>query len=134
MAQQQGGLPDANTAYSRLFDGIHQQVFFHKMASYGCAPESPEQAAAMLEGAIRLRHIEEQMAYKQAQDASDPFVAANQYLAGLMGEQQPVYKQAEAESAISDMAADLMQNPEFYNSVLSLKAAEAGEYARNYGQ
>ena len=136
MAQnQQAQLPDVETAFATLFDNVHQQVFFHKLASYGIAPQNEEQQAAMLESAFRLRYLEEQEAYKQASDNSsvDPFVAANNYLASLVGEDQQGMSKAAEEEAISNMAAQLMQRPEFYNSVLSIKAKQAADTARgNY--
>ncbi len=131
MAQnQQAQLPDAETAFATLFDNVHQQVFFHKLASYGIAPQNEEQQAAMLEGALRLRQLEEQEAYKQAQDnhGEDPFVAANNYLAGLVGEDPR--GTSKAAEAISNMTEQLMQCPEFYNSVLAVKAKQAADAAR----
>lgn len=121
-------LPDHETAFATLFDNVHQQVFFHKLASYGIVPENAEQQAAMLEGAWRLRQLEEQEAYKQASDQNgDPFVAANEYLGSLLG--TPASDKQAEDEAINNMAAQLMQRPEFYNSVLALKAKQAADMA-----
>lgn len=137
--QNQPQLPDAQQAFATLFNNVHQQVFFHKLAEvYGIAPQNEAQQAAMLEGAFRLRQLEEDEAYKQASAGGpggyddDPFVAANRHLASLTGEADYV-KEAHETEAIAGMAAQLMQQPEFYNSVLSLKAKQAADLARAQG-
>lgn len=121
-------LPSADDAFARLFNDVYQNVLFHKLASYGIEPTSDAQRAAMIESAMRLRAMEEESAYKAAEDGSDPFVAANEYLAGLAGE-SPRVKQAAQEEAIGNMAAELMRHPDYYNSVLAIKAKQAADAA-----
>lgn len=133
MAQNtQPRLPDAETAFATLFDNVHQQVFFHKLAEvYGIVPQNPAQHAAILEGALRLREIEQSQAYKAAQDEDDPFVAANRHLAQLVGDD--VYqKTAQEQDAIGNMAQHLMRDPDLYASVLALKVKQAADLAEQY--
>ena len=60
-AQNDGAaLPDVQTAYNTLFDGVHQQVFFNKLASYGFVPQNEKEAAEMLELAGKLRYVEQE--------------------------------------------------------------------------
>ena len=125
-------LPDPDTAYQNLFDGIHQRVFFNKMAAYGYVPQTPAQAQYMLEMAGKLRAVEQEAAVKQAQDMDDPYFLANQHLNQVLGIHglDDGIKQAQAENealAIKQAAAELANDPVFYNSVLSVKAAEAAQ-------
>lgn len=139
MSQQQqtkaASLPDPDTAYQHLFNTIHQQVFFNKMAAYGHPVQSEEHARKMLKQAGQLCWAEEQEMLKQAQDAGNPYDAAGEYLDQHVGDLG--YKQAEYPedfAAIKAAAADLAQDPDIYNCVLSLKAAEAENYLAQTGQ
>lgn len=124
---------DYDNAQNTVFQNVYQQVFFHKLASFGIEPRNETQYAAMLEGAQRLRQFEEDQLVKQANDGSDPFVALNQQLAGLMGETATV-KEAQEHEAIANLSDYFSQQPDIYNSVLTLKFAEAQEAAKAVNQ
>jgi hypothetical protein len=134
----QAVLPDPQTAYRNLFDGVHQRVFFHKMAQLGYVPQTEKQAEWMLEMAGKLRLVDEEAAVKEAADAQDPFAAANAALDAALGRAgfQSVQKAAYDDEVLSikQAAAAWAEHPEIYNSVLSLKAAEAEEYAQLLAQ
>lgn len=135
MQAQANVMPDGQTAYNNLFQGIHQRVFFNKCAAAGFKPVNDQQASWMLDTAGRLRFVEQQSGVKQAQDGTDPFYVMNQALQAQMnkmgldfgGEQ----RQAEEEWAIKGAAEELMQDPTFYNSVLALKAEEAEDLRKH---
>src|SRR4029077_5823954 len=124
-------LPDADTAYQTLFDGVSQRVFFHKLASIRpeYSPQNRQQAEALLNMAGDLRAVDEDAALKSAADASDPFVAA----ASALSQQLPQYPGAQRRVAqeeslgIKQAAADLAADPMFYNAVLALKVHEAAQ-------
>lgn len=122
-------LPDPDTAYQNLFEGVGQRVFFHKLAALRpeYLPQNQQQAEALLKMAGDLRLAEEEDAVKQAADASDPFVAASLALSGqLQGFPGVQYQQAQEEQVgIKQAAAAFAEDPTIYNSVLSLKAFEA---------
>ena len=131
-AQNDGAaLPDVQTAYNTLFDGVHQQVFFNKLASYGFVPQNEKEAAEMLELAGKLRYVEgeEEKIAADSSRLSNATVALDNVL-GIPREQQEKQSAANDEfTAISQAAAQLAEEPAFYNSVLALKAAEAAAYA-----
>ena len=129
-AQAASTLPDVQTAYNNLFSGIHQQIFFQKCAAAGYPAHSAEEAQWMLETAGKLRAVEHAAPVKQAADQSNPYFAANQALDQVMTQYglDDGTKQAQEETlAIKQAAYELAQDPTFYNSVLSLKAAEAAQ-------
>jgi hypothetical protein len=133
MSQQ---LPDGQTAYQNLFDGIYQRVFFQKCAHYGLQPRTQKQAEAMLNTAATLRNLEEQAQEKHAHDANDP-IFAMQAAVERMARQQgvaPMHKQAEEEQGLRQVAADLFNDPLFYNSALGYKVAQAQELEAYYSQ
>lgn len=127
---QAAALPDAETAYNTLFNGIHARVFFSKLASLGHEVKNEKQAQALLELAGKLRVVEQESGYKAAEELNDPYVAANHYIDEALGQHgldASIKKARAAEEAgsIRQVAQQLSQDPGFYNSVLSLKAAEA---------
>lgn len=128
-------LPDPQTAYQNLFDGVDQRVFFNKLSSLGYVPQNEKQARELLELGGKLQAVDEEVAVKQAEDSNDPFTAANRALDEVLGQNGfQSQKQAavnEEVYAIKNAAAQLSQDPVFYNSVLSLKAHEAAQYARH---
>lgn len=121
-------LPDPQAAYDHLFQGVHQKVFFQKLASAGYVVESPQQAGYLLNLAGKLRLVQEEQATKTAADR-DPYAAALAHLDGALsaGGYGSVKAAAEADQewAIKSAASDLMEDPDMYNSVLSLKQAQA---------
>jgi hypothetical protein len=131
--QQAATLPDAQTAYNNLFMGVHQNVFFRKCAAAGYYPRNQEEAQWMLDTAGKLRLVDQvEPQVKQAAAQNNPYFAANQALDQVLsqygldgGIQQQ--RANEEEMAIKQAAAELAQDPTFYNSVLALKSAEAAQ-------
>ena len=119
-------LPDPQTAYANVFDGVHTQVFFGKLASYGIQPQSEKEAQDLLLLAGRLRHANQLT--KSAGDNSR-FGGALSALDEVMGVSQDSFMKAaldqEEELAIKEAAAQAAADPMIYNSVLALKAHEA---------
>lgn len=122
-------LPDVNTAYQNVFDGLHNRIFFGRLASRGHTCHNDKQAAVLLELAGKLEGAELEAQQKVGADSSDPYVAANAALDNVLaasgftsGTKQAA---AEAENSLEAAAAELAQDPTIYDSVLALKAAEA---------
>lgn len=130
---QAAPLPDPQTAYNNLFEGVHQRVFFSKMASYGIVPKNRSQANSLLKLAGVLRAIEEEEMAKTAGDANDPFAAEVERLTEVCRSNGigKVAAYQEEEMAIKQAASNFMADPTFYNSVLSLKAAEAAQLSES---
>ena len=129
-------LPDAETAYNNLFNGVHARVFFNKCAAAGIAPQTQQEAQLMLDIAGDLR-LAKQAAAKQADDQSNPFVRMRQGLRSALEAKglDVGIKQAAAQDQdyqIKQAALDLSQDPTLYNSVLALKAAEAEDIRQRY--
>ncbi len=120
----QNAMPSKESAFDAVFGNVYQQVFFHKLASHGIQPEDGVQHAAMLEGAMRLRQFEDNEATKQASASADPYVAINNYLGQMSGENATV-KAAQEEQSVNELASHFMQDPDLYNSVISLKVHDA---------
>lgn len=128
------GLPDLQTAYDTLFQGVHGRVFFQSLAGRGIVPQSEKQASAMLEIAGKLRAYRESEGVKEAEQAADPFARANAALDNVLAGSgfTSRAKAAEAASARASAAAQLSADPGIYNAVLSMKAAEAEELNRQH--
>lgn len=136
--KQAAELPSPEDAYAHLFDQVHAQVFFTKVAQAGYAPRTEKEAADLLELAGKLRLVQEDPAVKQASDASSPYAVASSALDRLLGQNgmDGSTKQAaaqEQEVALNQAVGMLAQDPNIYNSVLSLKAAEAQSIAQQLG-
>lgn len=125
--ESEATLPDPQVAYNTLFDGIHQQVFFNKLASHGYSPQNEKEATEMLELAGKLRFVEDEEE-KIASDESR-VSGASQALDNVLGIGGGQAKAQEEALAIKQAAAAIAEDPTFYNSVLSLKAAEAAAMA-----
>lgn len=126
--EKEAQLPDPVQAYNHLFDGVHAQVFLGKLASYGIQPTTEKEAADLFTLAGRLRHVDGPE--KQAADQSR-FGGALSALDSVFGSTPEGQKQqaAAGRQAIKQAAAELMEDPSVYNSVLSLKAHEAAVLA-----
>lgn len=130
MSQNTQALPDPAVAYQQLFDGVHSQVFFGKLASFGIQPTTEKEAADLLTLAGNLRNVDG--AEKQAATSSR-FGGAVSALNSVIGNTPAAQQQQVAvrDQAIKQAAAELAQDPSVYNAVLSLKAAEAAMLAGN---
>ena len=128
----QGVLPNPEAAYDHLFNNVHAQVFFGRLAQRGYAPQNEKQAQDLLGLAGRLREVAQ--AEKTANDASSPFAGAVAALDQYLGVNTSGHvKQAQAQQrdlAIKQAAAELAEDAGVYNSVLSLKAYEASVLAQ----
>lgn len=128
MSQQtQNALPDPATAYDTLFNGVHARVFFNKCAAAGFSPRNEDEARQMLETAGKLRQVTEHAQVKQAAAQDNPYYQMNAGLDHLMAQYGLASPAAfaDAEASYKQAAAQLMEDPAFYNSALSLKAQEA---------
>ena len=134
--KNQATLPDPAEAYNNLFEGVHANVFFGKLANHGFQPQSEKEAADLLQLAGRLRHVDENE--KAASIDQSRFEGPAQALDGILsgaglGEVKAAKAYDEETHAIKAAAAQLAQEPLFYNSVLSLKAHEAAVLAQQNG-
>lgn len=132
MSDKEQALPELETAYNNLFEGVHANVFFGKLANHGIDPQNEKEAADLLELAGRLRGVDNEE--KEAGDSrfANPVGALNE----VLGE-TPQGKQAQAQEeaqAYKQAAAALAQEPVFYNSVLALKANEAAILASSQNE
>ena len=119
--QSQPTLPDPETAYNHLFSQVHANVFFNKLASHGYAPRNEKEAEELLTLAGKLRDAEHT---KAAQDNSQsPYALANSALDNVLGSPARTVSHQK-------VAQELMQDPSIYDSVLSLKVAEAEQFAQ----
>ena len=125
MADNEQALPEVGEAYNNLFEGVHANVFFGKLANHGIQPQNEKEAADLLELAGKLRDVKNETDEKEAGDSrfANPVGA----LTDVLGETpQGQYAQAQEEDmSYKSAAAQLAQDPVFYNSVLALKAKEA---------
>lgn len=128
--ENQASLPDPADAYNQLFEGVHANVFFGKLANHGFQPQSEKEAADLLQLAGRLRHVEDNE--KAASASQSRFGGAVGALDQAMGVSAQSAELAESQ-AIKAAAAQLAEDPAIYNSVLSLKAAEAAVLAQQGG-
>jgi hypothetical protein len=127
-------LPEPQQAFDTLFQNVHANVFFTKLAQFGYQPVNEKEASDLLELAGKLRAAEQAAQIKQASSPDSPIAAANRDLDRVLAQQglDAGVKQASAQEhnvAISQAAAQLSADPAIYNAVLSIKAAEAEQVA-----
>jgi len=128
--ENQASLPDPADAYNHLFEGVHANVFFGKLANHGFQPQSEKEAGDLLQLAGRLRHVEDNE--KAANANHSRFGGAVGALDSAIGYGDQAAELADNQ-AIKAAAAQLADDPAIYNSVLSLKAAEATVLAQQNG-
>tara|TARA_R110002020_G_scaffold16515_8_gene58279 strand:- start:5882 stop:6301 length:420 start_codon:yes stop_codon:yes gene_type:complete len=134
--ENQATLPDPADAYNNLFEGVHANVFFGKLANHGFQPQSEKEAADLLQLAGRLRHVDETEKVASADQSrfEGPVDALDGILTGAgIGNVKAAQAHDEEAQAIKAAAAQLAEEPLFYNSVLSLKAHEASVLAQQNG-
>ena len=132
MSDKEQALPELETAYNNLFEGVHANVFFGKLANHGIDPQNEKEAADLLELAGRLRDVDNEE--KEAGDSrfANPVGALSEVLGETpQGKQAQVHEEAQA---YKQAAAALAQEPVFYNSVLALKANEAAILASSQNE
>lgn len=123
MSDNEQALPEVGEAYNNLFEGVHANVFFGKLANHGIQPQNEKEAADLLELAGKLRGVDDNQ--KEAGDSrfANPVGALDEVLSETPQGQQA--QAQEEEATYKSAAAQLAQEPVFYNSVLALKANEA---------
>lgn len=129
MSDSNQALPEVGEAYNNLFEGVHANIFFGKLAQAGILPQNEKEAADLLELAGKLRGVNDYE--KQAGDSrfSEPVNALGAVIGDSpQGQQAQAYEEAQA---IKVAAAELAKEPVFFNSVLALKAHEAAVHANN---
>lgn len=126
-------LPDPDQALQTIVTGVYQQVFFDKLASYGREPSNAADANSMLEIAGKLRVVSQdptikaaasKSVYGQAKEALDKLASGGRFKQAFAQEQ---------EVAMRNAARQLAADPNLYNAVLSIKAAEANTAAQQLG-
>lgn len=136
--QGQPSLPNPQEAFNHLYNTVHAPAFFNKLASFGYQPRTEKEAAELLELAGKLRMVEQDPQVKAASAANSPYAEANQALDralsayGLDGSIKQAGAQ-EREIGLRRVASQLAADPAVFNSVLSLKAAEAAQLAGQLG-
>lgn len=130
-------LPDDTAAFDNLFARVHHPVFFEKLAAAGFVPQTEAQAQTLLEMGAQLDAVAASPQVKQAEAANDPIQLAKTALDSLLaanGFATEAVKQAGdvGAAAIRRVAQALAADPAIYNSVLTLKAAEAAEYQAQF--
>lgn len=127
-------LPDPDTAYNTLFDGVHARIFFTKCAQAGIQPRTHEEAQWMLDTVGKLRTVQEHQ--KTAAARTSPFLAMNRHLDSVLQKAGFDVGRAnveEADLSYKQAAATLAADPAFFNATLALKIAEAEQVAASLG-
>jgi len=115
-------------AYDTVVRGIHNRVFFDKLASHGIQPANEQEATHLLEMGEKLAQVEQST--KEASAPVGTYAELNAALDNALvgaGLGAPV-KQAQEQSqmqAHQHLAEQFLQDPAIYNSVLVLKQADA---------
>ncbi len=131
--QQQGQLPHPQDAYNHLTAGVRGQVFFSKLASHGYNPRNDAEAESMMKLAVKLRAAADDPRVKAA-EAEDSFAQVNADLDQALEHNgfghiaKAAGENGQVEDVRNNLAYSFGQNPDVYNSVLSIKAAEAQIY------
>jgi len=120
-------LPNPQDAYDQLFQNVHAEVFFGKLASYGIKATTQKEAADLLGLSQNLRQYDG--AEKVAADSSR-FGGAASALDNITTQPTTPARRHQAQGqAIKQAASQLAQDPSIYNAVISLKAHEAAVLA-----
>jgi len=118
-------LPDPNTAIAQM-DKLATHFFFQRLSQHGESPINEQQAAQYLKLAATLESAESDPRISKMAQANDPIAEANTALDRfLVRSGVKTGADQENEIALQRQAAEIAQTPEFYNSVLSIKSAEA---------
>lgn len=125
--QNKTNLPDPTTAFNTLATKVANSVFFHKCAAAALVPRTEEEAQAMLSCSYKLAALAENASVKAAAATSNPFLSLDKAADGLMDRFGLSQQKAAAAHAneCREVSRHFAADPEIYNSVLSLKAADA---------
>lgn len=129
----QASVPDTQSAFNHLLHNVKNQAFFRKLASFGRVPQTEKQAQYYVALAERLRTVKQHPTVKAAADAADPIALACRDLDAHLERRGFIDKRAGDEQFAAQAAAQLMEDADTFNSVLSLKFAEANDFATRNG-
>lgn len=132
MSKNQSPLPDPQTAYNNLFQGVRARVFFQKCAAAGWEPRTMAEAETMLNTAAKLREFDLTQTQPTKAAADSPFVAMNQDLDRALQAHGFAPAQQDVDFSYKQAADALAQDPTLYNSVLALRADEAHQIEREF--
>jgi len=131
-------LPSPEQATDILFGQIYRPAFLGRLESRGYSPRNEKEASDMLELAAKLQIAKEHEAEKVAADTGNFYAEANNALGYVLGVQvmPEQVKEAAAQDqmqSLNKIAADVMQDPDIFNSVLTQMSCEAGQFAQISG-
>lgn len=125
--QQQPGqaqLPDVETAYGTILNGVHKQAFLARLQQHGHVAETPAEEDALVELGFKLAAADEgnegSEVFADSGKTATPgrFAIASQALDRHLGV-------SPANNEIKQAAFALAHDPQIYGSALVLKHAEA---------
>lgn len=129
MNDNKNQLPPPDQAFNTLVRDVHSRVFFSKLAAAGIQPQNNDEVSSLLKLAGDLRVAAEDPRIKTAA-ATDRFASAVTDLDKVLtGNGVKTASVQEHDMAVTNAAYQLAGVPDIYNSVLSLKLAEAEELA-----
>jgi len=121
----QAQLPDVETAYGTIIEGVHKQAFLARLEQHGRVAETPEEQDALVELGFKLASVagdeeDGQFADSEKVATATPgrFAEASQALDRALGLDP-------ADSEIKQAAFALAHDPSIYGSALVLKHAQA---------
>lgn len=114
-------LPDIDTAAATIFDRVHADAFFAKLAEYGHVPQSRDEAKSLLELSAKLASTEAKLQTKQA--SAGCYAQATSALDQLL-DNAPANREHVKKAAAERKALALLHDSDIYLSAASLKLAE----------
>lgn len=121
---EQAQLPNVETAYGNIIEGVHKQAFLARLQQHGYVAETPAEADELVELGFKLANADEGdgdggvFAGNAKTAAPGRFAAASQALDRHLGV-------SSTDSEIKQAAFALAHDPQIYGSALVLKHAQA---------
>jgi hypothetical protein len=133
-ATAQNQLVDLDTAGQTVFERIHARAFFNKLGQFNLAPSNDEEAVEYIKLGERLMQLAPQAQQKAASERRGLVFRVNDALNSFMSEQgldtpQKAAAVQQADQFRHGVATQLAGDADLYNSVLSIKTAQAVAYA-----
>ena len=129
---QQTQLPNVENAHAVIMEGVHKRAFLHKMSQHGHNPQTAEEADHLVQLGFKVAAAVEQQGGDPFNDpagaktaAAGPYAQLDQAFDSHFGGQDSPVQEKTASAEAEDAAWNLFQDPDIYNSALSLKTAEA---------
>ena len=113
----------AEQAYNTIVSELAGPYFFEKLAAYGVAPHSEQEAADMWSAAQKLHVLYTAEQEKAAAASASGLAAVNQELDDVLA--AAGYGVVEKSSAFNGAADVVANQPEIANAILTLQAAAA---------